>query len=263
MLDVDLWTMLAWRSLFAALSLAAVAAVQTGWRPRAVLASLGWPGLMAIPISAVSMFSYVAALKLTTVTNVLTVYATVPFIAGALAYVWQGETVRPRFIAASAVALVGIVITTGSATRPQDIAGNGFALLMTVTFAIILVMARRYPHLGLSWINALAAGLCALACLPLMSASVPDARALAVLAAFGITTTALAYLLFLTGGRYVPSGEAGLLGLLDVVLGPLWVWLAFSERPSSAALLGGSIVIVAVAWYLLAELRRPTAARTV
>ena len=261
MLDVDLWTMLVWRSLFAALSLALVAGVQTGWRLRTIASGFGWPGLIAVPISAVSMVSYVAALKLTSVTNVLTVYATVPFIAGALAFVWLGETVRPRFIAASAIALIGIVIITGSATRPRDLAGNAFALLMTVTFAIVLVMARRYPLLGLSSINSAAAGLCALACLPLASGAVPELAQLVVLAAFGVTTTALAYLLFLTGGRHIPSGEAGLLGLLDVVLGPLWVWLAFSERPSNAALLGGSIVIAAVVWYLSAELRRPSAAR--
>ena len=91
----------------------------------------------------------------------------------------------------------------------------------------------------------------------------PDQIQLVVLAGFGVTTTALAYLLFLTGGRHVPSGEAGLLGLLDVVLGPLWVWLAFSERPSNAALLGGGIVIAAVVWYLSAELLRPSAAPTV
>ena len=261
MLDLDLWTMLAWRSLFAAVSLALVAALQTGWRRGGSRPVLGWPGLAAIPISALSMFSYVAALKLTTVTNVLSVYATVPFIAGGIAYVWLGERSRPRFVGASLLALVGIVIITGSSARPADMAGNGLALLMTVTFAIVLVMARRFPDLGLSTINALAAALCALACLPLMSGRIPDPVQLGVLAAFGVTTTALAYLLFLTGGRHIPSGEAGLIGLLDVVLGPLWVWLAFAERPSLAALLGGCLVLAAVLWYLAADLRVPWAAR--
>jgi drug/metabolite transporter (DMT)-like permease len=35
--------------------------------------------------------------------------------------------------------------------------------------------------------------------------------------------------------------------LLEVVLGPLWVWLALSENPSTATLVGGVIVVAAVA----------------
>jgi drug/metabolite transporter (DMT)-like permease len=38
----------------------------------------------------------------------------------------------------------------------------------------------------------------------------------------------------------------GLISLLEVVLGPLWVWLALDERPSTVTLAGGAIVIVAI-----------------
>ena len=61
--------------------------------------------------------------------------------------------------------------------------------------------------------------------------------------------------LFLAGGRLVRSAEAGLVALLDVVLGPLWVWLAFGETPSAAALAGGALTFGAVAWYLARQLR--------
>ena len=37
-----------------------------------------------------------------------------------------------------------------------------------------------------------------------------------------------------------------LITLLEVVLGPLWVWLALSERPSTATLVGGAVVVGAV-----------------
>ncbi|MFX6945426.1 hypothetical protein ABTH53_20430, partial [Acinetobacter baumannii] len=60
----------------------------------------------------------------------------------------------------------------------------------------------------------------------------------------------LAYLLFLTGARYIRSGEAGLIGILDVILGPLWVWWAFGENPGIAAVVGGAIVLSALVWYL-------------
>ena len=92
---------------------------------------------------------------------------------------------------------------------------------MTVAFAVLLVMARRYPTLAMAPVNGLAAALCAALCWPLMPAGLPSPGELAILAMFGIATTGLAYLLFLTGGRYLPSSEAGLIGLLEGHAGPL------------------------------------------
>jgi drug/metabolite transporter (DMT)-like permease len=253
-LDLDVWTMTAWRSVFAALSLLLVVVLQRGRRFPDAFKGLGRPGVVAIPLSAVSMFCYVAALKLTTVANVQVVYATVPFVAAAVAFVAIGERMSRRAMWASALALMGVILMAGAATRPDDLAGNALALLMTVTFAIVLVTARRHPTIEMAPVNALAAALCAAACWPLTAGGLPSASQLVILALFGFTTTALSYLLFLTGGRHIPSGEAGLIALLDVVLAPIWVWLVFSENPGQAAIIGGAVVLAAVVWYLAGNL---------
>ena len=38
--------------------------------------------------------------------------------------------------------------------------------------------------------------------------------------------------------------------MLDVVLGPLWVWLFYAERPTGTVLVCGLIVLASVLWYL-------------
>jgi drug/metabolite transporter (DMT)-like permease len=43
------------------------------------------------------------------------------------------------------------------------------------------------------------------------------------------------------------AAEIGLLSLLEIVLGPLWVWLALGEAPGSAVVTGGLVVLAAVA----------------
>ena len=256
LLDMEVWTMLAWRSFFAALSLFLVVLVQKRRQVLPAFTAIGRLGLIAVPISAFSMVAFVAALTLTSVANVMTVYATVPFVAAGVAFLWVGEHVERRVLVASAIALVGILVMAGGATRPQDLAGNGLTLLMTLAFAVVLVLARRHPSIGMAPVNALAALLCALAAWPLMTGPVPTPPQFLILALFGLTTTALAYLLFLTGGRHIPSGEAGLIALLDVVLGPFWVWLFFGEEPGTPALIGGGLVLAAVAWYLAGSLGR-------
>jgi drug/metabolite transporter (DMT)-like permease len=255
-LDMDFWTMQVWRSLFAALSLVVIIAAEHRGRAFSLVRAMGWTGLVAVPVSAVSMFCYVAALQLTTVANVMIVYATVPLLAAGIAFLWIGERPGRRALIAAVAALAGIAVMVGAGARGGDLAGDALALLMTVTFALLVVAARRDPSVPMAAVNALAALLGAAASYPFMKGGgVPDAHTLLILALFGVTTTGLAYLLFLLGARFIPSAEAGLLGLLDTVLAPLWVWLAFAEVPATTTLVGGGIVLLSVVWYLVGGAR--------
>ena len=85
---------------------------------------------------------------------------------------------------------------------------------------------------------------------------------LGVLFLFGVTTITIAFALFMEGAKHVPSAEASLVAMLDVVLGPLWVLLAFGEVPSRATLIGGAFVLAAALWRLAPELKRDTGAVT-
>jgi drug/metabolite transporter (DMT)-like permease len=67
------------------------------------------------------------------------------------------------------------------------------------------------------------------------------------LAALGIGQIGLGFALLTVGARLIPAAQVGLITLLEVVLGPLWVWLALDERPTTLTLVGGAIVIVAIA----------------
>ena len=67
-----------------------------------------------------------------------------------------------------------------------------------------------------------------------------------LLATLGICQIGLGVVLLTVGARLIPAGEVALITLLEVVLGPLWVWLAVSERPATATLVGGVIVVFGV-----------------
>jgi drug/metabolite transporter (DMT)-like permease len=73
---------------------------------------------------------------------------------------------------------------------------------------------------------------------------------------FGVTTITLAFAFFMEGAKTVPSAEASLIAMLDVVIGPIWVWLAFRETPSAATFVGGLFVLAAATWRIAPDLRR-------
>ena len=61
-----------------------------------------------------------------------------------------------------------------------------------------------------------------------------------------MTAVTLGFALLTVGARLLPAAQVGLITLLEVVLGPLWVGLALDERPSTLTLAGGAIVIAAI-----------------
>jgi drug/metabolite transporter (DMT)-like permease len=71
-------------------------------------------------------------------------------------------------------------------------------------------------------------------------------RDLLLLAALGVGQIGLGLIFLSLGARLIPAAEVALITLLEIVLGPLWVWIALSERPGAATLTGGAIVLAAV-----------------
>jgi drug/metabolite transporter (DMT)-like permease len=61
---------------------------------------------------------------------------------------------------------------------------------------------------------------------------------------------------FTLGARHVPAVELALLSMSELVLAPLWVWLAVGEVPSAFTLTGGAIVMTAIAFQALSGARR-------
>jgi drug/metabolite transporter (DMT)-like permease len=74
-----------------------------------------------------------------------------------------------------------------------------------------------------------------------------SARDVALMVALGVGQIGLGLVFLAIGGRLIPAAEVALITLLEVVLGPLWVWVFLSEQPGTATLVGGAIVLGAVA----------------
>ncbi len=259
MADLDTWSLVAWRSVFSFVTLGTVVLIQARGRLAGSLAGFGLAEGMAVAITAVSSIAYVVALQMTTVANVMTVYAALPFLATGIAYVWLRERVTTRFVIAGAIALGGVAVMAGAVATSRDLLGVLAALVMTSGFALQLVHTKRHPSLSLTVPIALAAALCVPIAFTFAPGSMPTPMQLLACALYGVVTTGLAYILVLKGGRLVSSGEAGLISMLDVVLGPFWVWLFYAERPTTIALISGSAVLASVVWYL-STARQPAAA---
>jgi len=263
LISADAWTMLAWRGIFGALSLALVLTVmprQGHWR---ALRTLGWWGWIFVLQSSAGMIFFLMALRRTTVAHVAVIYATVPFLAAALGWLAMRERPGAGAVVSSLVALTGVAIMVGLGGEGA-VSGDLFALGMTLTMAVAMVVARRFPTMPFLHAACLSALFSGLISIPFSTPLSVSGHDLLLLALFGIAMFSVGLPLFTLGARLLPPIETALIGSLDAPLAPLWVWLAFKETPSAATLLGGAIVFAAVAFHVVlgssAAIARPAAA---
>ena len=253
--SVDFGAMLFARAGFGGLCGLALAALD--WRAgRLEPARLMTPMTpLVIFLSATAISGYVAALMTTTVADVLVIYATLPFLAALLGFFVTGERPSRRTMIAAGVALLGVGVMVADGLGKGRWLGQALSLLMTATFAGLVVLQRRDPGLPVGPINSLAALVASAFGFAMARSVAMSAFDVADLFLFGVTTITIAFALFMEGAKLVPPAEASLIAMLDVVIGPLWVWLAFAERPDAATFVGGAFVLAAAAWRLGPELR--------
>jgi drug/metabolite transporter (DMT)-like permease len=134
--------------------------------------------------------------------------------------------------------------------------GNALALGVAVAFGANIVVVRSAQGVDLVPATVLAGLLAMAATLPLASVAKPSAYDLALLAAMGALQLGLGLFLFMRGAPHLTAAQVGLLTLLEVILAPVWVWLAFREVPATLSLLGGAIVLAALAAHSALSLRR-------
>jgi drug/metabolite transporter (DMT)-like permease len=237
-------TQVAGRGVFGFILLAGYA-VYT--QPKTLLASVTRRGaLLGAGSMAVANAGFIIALNYASVAHVLVLQSIAPLVAAGLGVIVLGERLSLRTVCAMAVALGGIVVMVG-APGGGPVIGDGLALLTGVAFALVIVVARRYRGVSMAPAMALAQLLAVVVFGPFAQFSHLSWADVGWLALLGIGQVGLGAIFFILAARYIPSSEMAMIFLLEVVLGPLWTWIALSETPNVATLAGGATVILAVA----------------
>jgi drug/metabolite transporter (DMT)-like permease len=255
-LTVDLATQLAGRAFFAVLAILAFVAVAERGRVVRGFLAIGRAGLVMAALMAISSGAFIAALNYTSVANVLFLQALAPVLAAVFG-TFVGEPVARRTWIAIAVAVAGVALMVGGPSHP-GLAGFTLSLLMSVSFAATIVITRHQRQVSMAPATCLSQVLVFVCAAPFASASSIGREDLALLAGLGITQIGLGLIFLSIGARLIPAAEVALITLLEIVLGPLWVWLALGERPGTTTLVGGAIVLGAVVIQTIGEPEEPS-----
>jgi drug/metabolite transporter (DMT)-like permease len=253
----DSWTVVFWRSYFATLFLIIFMVIRDGL-PSTIAAfrDMGKPGLLVAACFAIASMAFIVALAYTTVANILLMQAGVPLFAALIGWLLYRERTAPATWLAIIAVIAGVgVMVSNTLTGKVSPVGDGLAVLIALVFAIATVTTRRHSNIRMVPANTLAVCVAMIAAAGLAKSYIVSWTDLAWLAAFGALNLGLGLALFSYGARMIPAAIAALVGTLEPVLGPIWVWLIHSEVPENRTLVGGGIVFAALLAHLLNEFR--------
>lgn len=241
------WQIIAIRSGALTVTLVGVFLVQQRHGVLSALRRLGpWSLLGAVMIGTANS-AFVWSMSYTTIANTMFILSAVPFLTALLGWIILKERVSPRLWAAMLAALGGIGIMFAGGQGTGTLLGNALALLAALSysgFVVILRHGRTRNMLPMVILGAiLSFGYSATMADFDLEMPVMD---FAISYAWGGILSSMVHVFFVFGSRYVQGAELTLAVLLEFILAPVWVWLAFAERPSVFTLVGGALVLSAV-----------------
>jgi drug/metabolite transporter (DMT)-like permease len=244
------------RSLLAAVTVALLTR-REGFRVNALT-------LVSSVLYAALLLLFVMSNKLTTAANAIFLQYTAPVYVMLLEPWLYRERFRRGDVFVVAACGVGMSLFFVGQLRPQDVEGNLTALASGLCFALFLLSLRHPKAAQVNRASSVIYGNLLL-CLFTLPAFVGAAGGLttkdvAVVAYLGVVQIGVAYTFFTLGmARGVRSLDAGVVGYIEPMLNPVWVFLFLGERPSGWAIVGGLVIIAAVFVHTVALARRAKA----
>lgn len=218
-------------------------------------------GILTSVIYALLLFLFVWATKKTTAANAIFLQYTAPIYILILAPFIIGEKFHLRDLFTVVIVLMGMSLFFMGDLRLDDYQGNAAALVSGIFLGLYIMLLRHpkadgfNPAIAVIYGNFLLAIFTApygIYAIPVMTGM--DWFAVAFL---GIVQIGISYILFIKGVRGGTRPlDASLIGFIEPLLNPVWVFIVVGERPSQWALLGGAIIIAAIAFHTLRQYAR-------
>ena len=241
-----LWQILFWRSLFFTLTVLTFLIISYKKKTFKAFVESGLPGFFGGIILSFGFCGYVFAMYNTTVANTNFIISLQILFLAMFGYFFLKEKISSITLTSIVLAMTGVIVMVGNSLTPGELSGNLAAFTMPITFAVLIMIVRKYPTVDMVPAQ-FVAGISSCLIGFLLSTKImisPNDIFLGFLA--GFFQVGFGFIFITIGARTTPSAMVGIIMLSESVLGPIWAFLFVSERPSIFGLIGGAIILSAV-----------------
>ncbi len=256
--NLDRWPLMGWRGVLMGITLLIF------WRlfqfsntEKKISSIYSWQGIIVIFAFAINSVTFTLGIQETSVMVVLTAVATMPVFAAILSIFLMNESQGWGGWLTIIASMVGVLIVVSDGNnavgQPEGstLLGAIFGCITASGLALAFTMIRKYRELEVipaAAIGSLISGIFGF----LLSAegSIFTAPVWTILT-MGVLILPVSFGLISIAPRYTTSSIVSLVMLLEMVIGPFWVWIAIGERPSITMILGAFLVITVISFHII------------
>ena len=245
----NLWQILFWRQFFFSIIVALYLLISYKKKFFNVFYTSGLPGIIAGFFLSIGFAAYIFAMYTTTVANTNFIITTETIFLAIFGYFFLREKINSITFISIILGMSGVLLIVGSSLSIQSsdqFLGNIVAFIMPISFAILVMIVRKYPKVDMvpaQFTAGIFAALIGFYIAGKISIS-PYDLFLAFMA--GCFQIGFGFILITVGSQTTPSAVIGVLMLTESVFGPLWAWLFINEVPPTSVLIGGGIIIFSI-----------------
>jgi drug/metabolite transporter (DMT)-like permease len=253
-----LWQILFWRSLFFSLTVLAFLIISYKKKTFQAFYESGLPGFFGGIILSFGFCGYVFAMYNTTVANTNFIISLQILFLAIFGYFFLKEKISAITLTSIVLAISGVFLMVGNSLSPGELSGNLAAFTMPITFAVLIMIVRKFPTVDMVPAQFVAGISSCLIGFLLSNKLMISSHDIFLGFLAGFFQVGFGFIFITIGARSTPSAMVGVIMLSESVLGPIWAFLFVSERPSMFGLIGGSIILFAVLlqFYSLLSLKK-------
>jgi len=241
-----LWQILFWRSFFFSLTVLAFLIISYRSKTLKSFYDSGLPGFIGGIILSFGFCGYVFAMYNTTVANTNFIISLQILFLAIFGYIFLKEKINLITSISIFLAMTGVLLMVGNSLTPGELSGNLAAFTMPITFAVLIMIVRKFPSVDMvpaQFVAGISSCLIGFLFSPTVIISLHD-----ILLGFlaGFFQIGFGFIFITIGARTTPSAMVGIIMLSESILGPIWALIFVSEKPSTYGLIGGAIILFAV-----------------
>ena len=241
-----LWQILFWRSIFFSLTILAFLIITYKKKVFNSFYLSGLPGFIGGVVLSFGFCGYVIAMYSTTVANTNFIISLQILFLAIFGYFFLKEKISSVTLLSIVLAITGVLIMVGNSLGPGEMTGNLAAFSMPITFAVLIMIVRKFPSVDMVPAQFVAGICCCLIGYALSNKLMISYHDIFLGFLAGFFQVGFGFIFITIGARTTPSAIVGIIMLSESVLGPIWAFLFASERPSMFSLIGGAVILLAV-----------------
>mgnify|MGYP001178628108 FL=1 len=220
------------------------------------LVNIGYTGIFYSISFSICNITFIISIQNTNVANTLIMVAMAPMLSALLAAFFLKEYTDKKTWIAIFITFLSVAFIFYDSIQLGNLLGDIFGFITALGLAINANLARFAKKRDLvpaAVIGKLGTAVFAFFFVQNFALNNYD---IFIIPLMCIMCVAIPFVLVTIAPRFITAAEVNLFFLLEVILGPIWVWLVIKEQPSLETIFGGIIIIITIAIHSFLALKK-------